>query len=187
MERTYHCIDCGRDFVIDSKRNTHAKRCPDCRKVYRSQYLTELKRKQRATDKTYAKRMKQAYELSKFNEDPIAYYKNRMVTAARSRAKRDNIPFNITVNDIEIPQYCPILGIPLRLKAPGSAAKNGDNVNNFDSPSLDRIIPSKGYTKGNVWVISYKANNQKNDMSLEDIEKLYYGVKKKKVEMEIND
>jgi len=40
------------------------------------------------------------------------------------------------------------------------------------SPSIDRIIPSKGYVMGNVKFISYKANRIKNDSNIEILEKL---------------
>lgn len=38
MERKYICVDCGKEFTINSNRNTHAKRCPSCRKSYRKIY-----------------------------------------------------------------------------------------------------------------------------------------------------
>ncbi len=37
------------------------------------------------------------------------------------------------------------------------------------SPSLDRIIPEKGYVKGNVIVVSNKANVIKNNATPEEI------------------
>jgi hypothetical protein len=47
-----------------------------------------------------------------------------------------------------------------------------------NSPSLDKIIPSKGYIKGNVWVISNRANTLKNDASLQELELLVENLKK---------
>lgn len=80
---------------------------------------------------------------------------SQMLSSAKSRAKKKNIPFNLDITDIQIPKYCPILGIEL---------KRNNNIENRDcSPSLDRIIPEKGYTKGNVWVISQKANFMKGN------------------------
>lgn len=38
MERKYVCIDCGKEFIVESRRDTHAKRCPICRKLYRKSY-----------------------------------------------------------------------------------------------------------------------------------------------------
>src|SRR4051812_27791939 len=68
--------------------------------------------------------------------------------SARERAKRYDIPFNLTEDDVIIPSLCPILGIPLKLN---------EGHPKFDSPSVDRIIPSLGYIKGNIIVISHKA------------------------------
>ena len=41
------------------------------------------------------------------------------------------------------------------------------------SPSLDRIIPEKGYVKGNIIVVSLKANTMKNNATIEEIKNLY--------------
>ena len=42
-----------------------------------------------------------------------------------------------------------------------------------DSPSLDRIVSSLGYVKGNIRVISYKANRVKSNATLEELRKVY--------------
>jgi hypothetical protein len=83
----------------------------------------------------------------------------RMLARAKYRAKQKGLEFNIDISDINIPEVCPVMGIPLVVKSgvPGPA-KN--------SPSLDRIDNSKGYIKGNVRVISAAANTQK--MTKED-------------------
>ena len=54
----------------------------------------------------------------------------------------------------------------------------GNNIRNYDSPSLDKIIPSLGYVKDNIWVISYRANTIKNNCTFEEIEKLYKSLRK---------
>jgi hypothetical protein len=82
---------------------------------------------------------------------------------AKTRAKTKNLPFNLTVDDVNIPPICPVLGIPLIRSKRGFAA---------NSPSLDRIKPDKGYVKGNVQVISFKANRIKNDATIEEMEKV---------------
>lgn len=84
-----------------------------------------------------------------------------MLSRARARAKKHGVPFNITVSDISIPEFCPVLGIPLKCVA---GRGGGDS-----SPSLDRIIPSLGYVAGNVVVISSRANRLKNDGSLAEL------------------
>jgi predicted nucleic acid-binding Zn ribbon protein len=89
-----------------------------------------------------------------------------ILSRVKHRAKRDGIPFNLEVSDIVVPDTCPILGIPL-------TAHYGKGVGYHpDSPSVDRIIPSQGYTKGNVRVISARANLLKNDATVAELEKV---------------
>jgi hypothetical protein len=76
------------------------------------------------------------------------------------RRGREPLDFDIEVSDIVIPTHCPILGIELSWKEGGPRAPW--------KPSLDRIDSSKGYVKGNVQVISYRANVLKRDMTLEE-------------------
>ena len=86
----------------------------------------------------------------------------RLYLAAKHRAKRKGVPFNIELSDIVIPDICPVLGLQIDRLA-------------FDrqvSPSLDRVIPELGYTKGNIQVISMRANRLKSDTNLEDAIKL---------------
>ena len=88
-----------------------------------------------------------------------------MHSRAKSRAKKRGIEFNIDKSDIDIPIICPILGIPI-IKEYKKGKKNGPTSN---SPSLDRIDNSKGYTKGNIRVISHKANTMKHNATKEEL------------------
>jgi len=83
----------------------------------------------------------------------------------RARAKQTGIPFRARVEDFEIPEVCPVLGIPLRREYGTGKAKG-------DSPSVDRVIPSLGYVTGNIRVMSNRANLLKNDASLEELKSL---------------
>jgi hypothetical protein len=84
--------------------------------------------------------------------------------AAKRRAKDNGLEFNIELSDIIIPKTCPILNTELVI---------GDRNSKKNSPSLDRVDSSKGYVKGNVRVISMKANAAKSNLSQEDIRRLY--------------
>ena len=98
--------------------------------------------------------------------DPNAISKTteyKMLARAKSRAKKNNLAFNIELDDIVIPERCPLLGI----KIESTEVRNSPN-----NPSLDKIIPEKGYTKGNVWVISNRANTLKNDATLTELKTL---------------
>jgi hypothetical protein len=77
-----------------------------------------------------------------------------MLYGARRRAKRFNVPFTITVEDIEIPDRCPVFGFTFI----GPPKTIGSDTAVMRSPSLDRIVPRLGYVPGNVQVISLKAN-----------------------------
>lgn len=85
-----------------------------------------------------------------------------MLRAAKTRAKKAGVPFSLTEDDIIVPFFCPVLGCRLErsLGSRGAGPK---------SPSLDRIIPSRGYVPGNVVVISYRANRAKSDLTVEEL------------------
>lgn len=78
---------------------------------------------------------------------------------ARRRANRYKIDFDLPKDGIVIPDRCPALGIPLATAGQRSAT----------SPSLDRIEPNLGYVRGNVRVISDRANRIKGDRGLEEL------------------
>lgn len=71
----------------------------------------------------------------------------------------------------ELPEFCPIT----KLKLETHVGKHTGLMSN--SYTLDRIDNSKGYIKGNVAIISHKANRMKSDLTLQQIENLYNYVK----------
>jgi hypothetical protein len=85
----------------------------------------------------------------------------RLYYLSKQRSKQKNIEFNIDVDDIFIPEFCPILSIKLRKNHTGWAP---------DAPTLDRILPERGYVKGNIKVISGKANVMKNNATIDELE-----------------
>jgi hypothetical protein len=86
-----------------------------------------------------------------------------MLTRARGRARRRGVPFDLQPEDVVIPARCPIFGEPLR-----RAAGKPDDW----SPELDRIEPARGYVRGNVIVISRRANRIKNDATIGELLRL---------------
>ncbi len=75
-----------------------------------------------------------------------------MWLAARHRARRDGREFDIELGDVQIPELCPIFGTPM------------------ENPQLDRKDSTKGYVKGNVAVLSARANRLKSDATIEELE-----------------
>lgn len=92
------------------------------------------------------------------------HYVYTMWMRAKVRAKRDNLPFNIEPDDIVIPELCPIFNCPLQIAAIPNRKGPADW-----SPSLDKIDPTLGYVKGNICVISFKANRLKNNNTVETL------------------
>ena len=79
----------------------------------------------------------------------------KMFRRAKNRAKERGIAFDLEKSDIVIPEFCPILGIKLE-------TYSGQSGGHYNSPALDRVNNSDGYTKGNVMVISHLANMMKS-------------------------
>jgi hypothetical protein len=90
---------------------------------------------------------------------------DRIFTRVKSRCKQKGIPFDLTLEDIIIPTHCPVLGMEL-------IVGKGTGGWIYSSPSLDRIRPHLGYTKGNVRVICARANLLKSDATIEELEKV---------------
>ena len=85
-----------------------------------------------------------------------------MLRKARNRAKKRGIYFNLTLDDIQIGERCPILDTPFKVGL--------DNWQN--SPSLDRIDNTRGYEPDNVIVVSMMANSIKNQATPTQIKKV---------------
>lgn len=101
-------------------------------------------------------------------EEKRKHVKARLLYHAKWRAKRDGLEFNLTMDDIPFETHCPLLGTPFTIHFYSKFTKGAD----FNAPSLDRLDPTKGYVKGNVAVISYRANSIKMDATLQELDTL---------------
>ncbi len=129
------------------------------KKLHKAEQIRKWKENNKEREKLYyearkEEKLKKAKEQRK--ENPEIF----MLRNAKARALAKNLDFNIEIEDITIPEFCPILGIKLEISegAPSSS-----------SPSLDRIIPELGYTKGNVRVISNLANSMKANATIDQL------------------
>ena len=93
----------------------------------------------------------------------------KMHQRAKRRCIENGREFDIEIEDIIIPEYCPILGIKLKVNSGKSGAYR-------DSPSLDRIDNSRGYTRDNIQVISQLANAMKSHATNEELLKFAHWV-----------
>lgn len=148
--------------------------CKKCASQYHRQWyenggLEKTRQSKKLWYKNGGKEKQQSYTKA----NPVKTITASLVSGARSRAKSKNLPFDIDLDYIrsmvgenaELALNCPIFDIPLDW----SRIRNNGNRAMSNSPSLDRIDPERGYVKGNVWIISYRANVIKNDASHEEL------------------
>ena len=145
------CQHCGEEFI---PKNT--------KQVYCSRRCVQKQWYKNNPDKVKLKREIQ-------NKDDV----KRILSRIKSRAKRENIPFDLEYQDISVPEFCPVLGIKLERNY-GRSGYYGNSM------SLDKIIPHKGYVKDNVRIISARANLLKNDATIEELEKVLNDLKELK-------
>lgn len=142
-------------FSWRRRENRFTSRCSDCRK---KNYHENPDAAKRRSNEYYASNrdsvLRRQRDSRKLNIARI------LLTQARVRAKQKGLGCNLELADIVVPPRCPVLGLPL-VVANGKCAAN--------SPSLDRIDPHRGYVKGNVVVISFRANTIKNDATIEEL------------------
>jgi hypothetical protein len=145
-------------------------KCLDCIQKLKEYYQKNRNRIIKNAKKYYPKTPekilhKQEQKRKWIRKNPVSY----LLCAAKARAKKRGILFNLSHEDIVIPEKCPVLGIKLKIS---------DKTISCNSPSVDRINPKMGYVKGNVAVISYRANSIKNDATSKELEMVLEYVKK---------
>lgn len=96
--------------------------------------------------------------------DPIGFTLEKAFQSSRRRSKEKNLPFNLDVKYLQsiYTKDCPIFKQPMTWGNLGAGK-------NIYSPSLDRIVPSLGYVRGNVVFISDKANRIKAEFEAKDL------------------
>lgn len=94
--------------------------------------------------------------------NPNKYSAQQMCASAKKRAFALGVPCDIDPAYIESICFktCPVLGYELKYGG-GGKAKN--------SASIDRIIPSLGYVRSNVMIISLLANTMKNEATPQEL------------------
>jgi len=92
----------------------------------------------------------------------------------KKRAKRQGVLFTLRREDVPpIPLRCPVFGFKMSFE--------GSHADKENTPTLDRINNEKGYVRGNVAVVSWKANRIKQQLSIPELIDLanYYSQYKK--------
>lgn len=141
------CIKCGIDkprYAFHNDRSRKDNKYPWC-KSCKNKYNVEQKRKAHKKD-----------------------YRPALIRAAKYRAKKKGLPFNISADDLELIDVCPVLGIKIYTAG----------LNNQNAPSIDRCVPDLGYVRGNVNIISRRANTLKGDVTVKEAEKILHFIKR---------
>lgn len=108
-------------------------------------------------------RAQEERKLTRQKQDQRRWLFNRV----RARALRSGLPFELTLEDIFIPKHCPVLGLELLPLGRIVRGAERDRI-----ASVDRLVPELGYVRGNVAVISLRANRLKNDATAAELEQL---------------
>lgn len=164
------CPKCGRmlpfeDYSI-SKTSPHGRRswCKEC--VRNRLQDPEMREANKEKCKVYY----QNYYREVIRANKASNIQSYLYKSAQARAKQRNIEFNIELEDVIVPERCPILGIKMSFHS---------NRKEDNSYSLDRIDPNRGYIKGNIWVISLRANRIKNDATVSELRMIADAIEQK--------
>lgn len=140
------------------------KVCDKCRELlpqHKFSYIvkTDPSKGTRDTCKSCSK-IRAEYEKQRRAENWKSKPAQSMLNNSKQRAKLAGLEHTLTLDDIIIPDYCPVLGIKLEV---------GDRKNHQNAPSIDRIDNTKGYTKDNIVVVSIRANLLKKDATVQEL------------------
>lgn len=156
-KKCFYCHEIKESFKFTRRSKVGDGLSPYCKTCWESvKELTPNERRslRTALDEDYLKHLR---HTTRTNPN---YLHNTLFDKAKARAKKKNLEFTIDKSDYVIPEFCPILGVRIIQGTKG----NYDNT-----PSIDRIDNSKGYVKGNVQIISNKANTMKNSATQEEL------------------
>jgi hypothetical protein len=163
--KKHQCKDCDREYRLQyyadhrdkllAQTAEYAKIHSDAARKYKQKYASahveERRESRKVENLTPESRERKTATARKFKKDnPV----HTLFMQTRSRAKQSGIPFSLEESDLEIPDVCPVLGIPLLWT---EKSRSGN------TPSVDRMVPELGYIPENVAVISWRANRLKND------------------------
>ena len=127
----------------------------EARRAYRAAYYIKNKEKIRSKVATYNathRNEKRSFDAAR-RHIPIVWIKAAL-RRARARATKNGVEFDRSPEDLSFPNVCPFTLLPFEF--------NGASPQN---PSIDRIKPDRGYIRGNVRIISMRANISKSDLT----------------------
>ena len=159
-------------------RYTKSAACMDCARPKLKTYLLNAKEKQPERFYAWRKKANDNWNHSEKGLSAKQRWKKRdpkwawVVSAlggCRQRCEKSKVPYDLTNEYVYsiLVDTCPALGIPLIY--PDGSLKKGMTIN---SPTLDRLVPALGYVKGNVAILSLKANAIKSNANSEEVKQV---------------
>lgn len=142
------CTACGVPVPVIKRTGGLPRKCEDCKRSHASL----KKREWRQSNCDAANATARAWH----KKDP----RRQIYYAAKRRALKAGLPFDLTLDDVVIPERCPALGIAI---TPSTGTRTDS------SPSFDRVVPHKGYVRGNVAIISDLANRIKQTVGPKEL------------------
>lgn len=159
----YTGLPCKRGHF--APRYTSSPLCTECSRLQylrrRPQTLKELRARYHANPEHHRKKARETAA-----RNPKVYWARNSLRNAKVRAKKIGVAFDLDVRYLMsiIPDSCPIFGTPFVFAGNGKICA--------ESASLDRLVPAKGYIRGNVVVISNLANTIKTNASANEVAKV---------------
>lgn len=152
-----------------AKRDVSDRSCYECKLIKAAVWKHKNPEKHAAANTKWGKEnrlLAHRTQLKMRARDPKMYWARSTFQNAKKRAERKGIPFDLTLEYIyNLPEStCPVFGTEFNYIGNGRITP--------ESPSLDRLQPEKGYTVGNVVVLSMKANAIKQNATSNDIRKV---------------
>lgn len=144
----------------------NSKRCSVCKEI-KNLSLFGVRKKAKDGRNYRCKVCQSKSSRDSRSRNPMATQVGTMIKKAKERSALKKLPFDIDFEYLldRAPSHCPIFNMPLEWSCFRSE-KKGPLPN---SPSLDRIVPDLGYVKGNVWIISHRANTIKSNATHEEL------------------
>jgi hypothetical protein len=148
------CTQCKKeksvkDFEKDSRyRDNLRRKCRECRNLQRRESYSRRFPKGKRRPRNWAKEAEYAKGKRRRH---IAKY---LIQSAKRRASAKSLPFDLDMYEEEViarvkPMRCELSGIQLKM---------ADGQRDFDSISMDRIVPEKGYVITNIRFVCWAIN-----------------------------
>ena len=177
------CRRCGVVFPADTEHFVRNIKLRDgLTGVCRGCYMADQRRWRQENREAYLKSKREAYanrykgkwreqRLWRFNNAPVVARARMLRAGMMERARKMGLPFDHEALTIDFlaqwlyqQERCVCCGLPFAM------VPIGDGQKNDRSPSIDRIVPTKGYVIGNVALICWRCNNLKRDATPEELQ-----------------